>query len=98
MWRRNAAGFLIYFLLGGVTGLFLMSVSGCSTTTPPPQLVPILPPEELMAPTNTPQWTPRTHKELLRWAIETDKALQQCNADKTAMQTYVRAVQAETEE
>ena len=50
-----------------------------------------------MLPTSAPQWAPRTNQELLRWAIETDKALQQCNADKAAMQTYVRAVQAEKE-
>ena len=98
MWQPRETSFLTRCLLAGAMLLFLMSVSGCSTTTLPPQLVPILPPEDLMQPTSAPQWTPRTHKELLRWAIETDKALQQCNADKAAMQTYVRAVQTETEE
>ena len=48
-----------------------------------------------MRQTSAPQWTPRTNRELLRWSIETDKALQQCNADKAAMQTYARAVQEE---
>ena len=51
-----------------------------------------------MQATSAPQWTPRTNMELLRWAIETDRALMQCNADKAAMQTYTRAVQTEAEE
>ncbi|WP_446717632.1 Rz1-like lysis system protein LysC [Desulfovibrio sp. An276] len=75
-----------------------MSASGCGHTPPPPQLIPVLPPADLMQPTSAPQWTPRTNKELLRWAIETDRALMQCNADKAAMQTYAESVQAEAEE
>ncbi len=63
--------------------------------TPPPKLVPVLPPENLMQETRGPQWTPRTNGEMLKWAIETDRALMQCNADKRAMQTYSRAVQEE---
>ena len=94
MWQPRETSFLTRCLLAGAMLLFLMSASGCSTTTLPPQLVPILPPEDLMQPTSAPQWTPRTHKELLRWAIEADKALQQCNADKAAMQEYVRTMKA----
>lgn len=57
-----------------------------------PEVVTITPPAALYQATSGPDWTPKTNKELARWAIETDKALMQCNADKAAIATYVQSV------
>lgn len=51
-----------------------------------------------METTPPPAWTPRTNKELLKWAIENDKALMECNADKLAMKAYAETLRTEKEQ
>ena len=78
----------------GATLCCLAVCFGCSKSAPRTQLVPIEPPRELMEQTQVQEWTPRTNGEFVQWAIERDRGLAECNADKAALREYVRTLQA----
>lgn len=71
----------------GVIPLCLMLLAACSARTET-QTVLMTPPSNLLENTSAPEWQPKTNGELARWAIERDTALQQCNADKSAIRAY----------
>ena len=94
MWRKRDWMQPARLLTGGALILCLMSVSACSTSVPAPRVYLVAPPEDLMQATQAPSWVPRTNGEMLKWAIQRDQALMECNADKAAMQEYVRTMKA----
>lgn len=75
------------------TGLmlcFLLMLPACSPKTVTKyQAVPVEPPADLLQDTEVVQWTPKTNGQLMQWAMERDKALMQCNADKQAVREYI---------
>ncbi len=96
MQQRGAKRSLDMFLKAGVL-IFCLSLSwGCSKPMTKTRVITLTPPAELMEETEVPKWQPRTNKELAKWAIERDIALQQCNADKASIAKYVARTSTET--
>ena len=94
MWRKRDWMQPARLLTAGALTLCLMSASGCSAPVPAPRVYLVAPPEDLMQATQAPAWVPRTNGELLRWAVQTDQALMECNADKASLREYVRTMKA----
>ncbi len=94
MFARGANRFTTRCLRTGLTLCFLLMLPACSKTLTRYQAVPVEPPADLLQDTEVVNWTPKTNGQLLRWAMERDKALMQCNADKAAVREYIEQLKS----
>ena len=78
----------------GLILCFLMILPACSKTVTKYQAFPVEPPADLLQDTAVTQWTPKTNGQLIQWAMERDKALMQCNADKQAVREYIEQLKS----
>ncbi len=90
MFARGVSKFMTTCPEIGLILCFLLMLPACSPRTVTKyQVVTVEPPADLLQDTQVAQWTPKTNGQLIKWAMERDKALMQCNADKQAVREYV---------